>query len=391
MDSFYRPTWVEISLDALRSNVAAFRSVLPQAMKLMAVVKADAYGHGAREVAQEAIACGADYLGVAFLDEALELRAAGVTAPILVLGYTPVEGILTAYANDITLTVYSDEVLEALAGLHREYASFGRPLKIHVKIDTGMGRIGLYDQESAVRFIERAIRLEAVKVEGLFTHYARADEEDKAYTFEQHRRFEAIVGHFRSKGVVFPILHAGNSATGIEFPELSYNMLRLGISLYGLYPSEEVNRRKVELLPVMSFKTKPVMIKTLPPGSGISYGTIYTTSGEETIATLPVGYADGYTRMLTSKAEVLVRGHRVPVVGKICMDQCMINVSDVPELRLDDEVVLFGRQGSETISADDLAAALGTINYEITCMVSNRVPRLYIRNRQPYKVVNHLR
>ncbi|MEB3103764.1 alanine racemase [Ferviditalea candida] len=390
MDSFYRPTWVEISLDALRSNVAAFRSVLPQAMKLMAVVKADAYGHGAREVAQEALACGADYLGVAFLDEALELRAAGITASILVLGYTPVAGILTAYANDITLTVYSDEVLEALAGLHREYASFGRPMKIHVKIDTGMGRIGLHDQEGAVRFIERAIRLEGVSVEGLFTHYARADEEDKAYTFEQHRRFEAIVEHFRSKGVVFPILHAGNSATGIEFPELSYNMLRLGISLYGLYPSEEVNRRKVELLPVMSFKTKPVMIKTLPPGSGISYGTIYTTSGEETIATLPVGYADGYTRMLTSKAEVLVRGHRVPVVGKICMDQCMINVTDVPELRLDDEVVLFGRQGSEVVSADDLAAALGTINYEITCMVSNRVPRVYIRNGQPYKVVNRL-
>lgn len=390
MDLFYRPTWVEISLDALRSNVAAFRSVLPQMMKLMTVIKANAYGHGAQEVAQEALDCGADYLGVAFLDEALELRAAGITAPILVLGYTPVEGIVPAYTHDITLTVYSDEVLEALAGLHREYASVGRPMKIHVKIDTGMGRIGLHDEESAFRFIEQAIRLEGVKVEGLFTHYARADEEDKAYTLEQHRRFEAIVEHFRSRGVVFPILHAGNSATGIEFPELSYNMLRLGISLYGLYPSEEVNRRKVELLPVMSFKTKPVMIKTLPPGSGISYGTIYTTRGEEKIATLPVGYADGYTRMLTSKAEVLVCGQKVPVVGKICMDQCMINVSDVPELRLDDEVVLFGKQGSEVISADDLAAALGTINYEITCMVSSRVPRVYIRNGQPYKVVNHL-
>lgn len=377
---------MEISLDALRHNYGAFRKAIPATMKIMAVVKANAYGHGAIEIAQEAVDCGADYLGVAFLDEAIELRNAGVTSPILVLGYTPPEGIAAAVRHHITLTVFSDSVLDGLQAMDLPQGS----INIHIKIDTGMGRIGLPDEEAAVAFIEKALKVPGITVEGLFTHYACADETDKSYTYEQHRRFERIVEVFQSKGIDFPIVHAGNSATAIEFPELSCTMVRLGISLYGLYPSAEVNQKRVLLKPVMSFKTGVVMVKTLPPHSGISYGTIYYTEGEEHIATLPVGYADGYTRLLTSRTEVLIRGRKVPVVGKICMDQCMINVTSIPDAAVGEEVVLFGQQGDASIRADDLAEALGTINYEITCMVSNRVPRIYVKNGEAIKVVNYL-
>jgi alanine racemase len=388
VDSFYRPTWVEISLDALRSNIAAFRKVLRPDIRIMAVVKADAYGHGAVEVSKEALASGADYLSVAFLDEALELRRAGIEAPILVLGYTPPEGLELAREHRITLNVYSDEVLQALS--QSEPKPGQTPLKIHVKIDTGMGRLGLHTEEEAIRFIDKALQLPGVQVEGLFTHYANADETDKTYTYEQYRKLNRIVRHFADRNVTFPYVHAGNSATAIDTPELTFNMVRLGISMYGLYPSEEVQRQTVSLQPVLSLKTGIVHLKTLPEGSGVSYGTIYRTRANEQIATLPVGYADGYSRLLTGKAEVLVKGQRVPIVGRICMDQCMVNVTNLPNVGLGDEVVLIGRQGSESITAEDIAKLLGTINYEVTCMISHRVPRVYIRNGEVVQKVNPL-
>lgn len=384
METFYRPTWVEVSLDALRHNIGAFRQALPADISLMAVVKADAYGHGAVKVAQEAMDCGVDYIGVAFLDEGLELRRAGVTAPILVLGYTPPEGIVPAVEHDITLTVFHDELWPAL-DLIRE----GK-LSVHVKIDTGMGRLGLQADEEAISFLERAVRHPSLNVEGVYTHFASADEADKAYTLEQHGKFERIIGHFRDSGVLFRYVHTGNSAAGIDCPELSYNMVRLGIGMYGLYPSGEVNRERVKLEPVMSIKTQMSHIKTLPGDSGISYGVIYRTQGEETIATLPIGYADGYSRMLSQKVHALVRGRRVPIVGRICMDQCMANVSGIENPTKDEEVVLMGRQGEEVVSAEELADLLGTVNYEITCMISHRVPRVYVSNGERTSVVNPL-
>jgi alanine racemase len=387
VDSFYRPTWVEISLDALRHNITAFRRMLPDSIGMMAVVKADAYGHGAIQVAKESLAHGAEYLAVAFLDEALELRRAGITAPILVLGYTPVQGIALAVEYGITINVFSEEVLEALP----LWVGGDRTIRIHIKIDTGMGRIGLPTMHEAVTFIDKALGMPGVQVEGLFTHYATADEEDKSYTREQYERFSRIVEHYRARGVDFRYLHAGNSAAAIDLPELTYNMVRLGISMYGLYPSAEVNRERISLQPVMSLKTGVVMLKSLPEGTGISYGTIYRTSADgEKIATLPIGYADGYSRMLTRKANALVRGRRVPVVGTICMDQCMINVTDVPGVSLEDEVVLLGAQGDQMITAEELAAQLGTINYEITCMVSHRVPRVYVSAGKVCNTVNLL-
>ncbi|WP_274364188.1 alanine racemase [Paenibacillus thermotolerans] len=380
MDS-YRMTRAEVDLDALRHNLGEFRRALGPDIRLMAVVKANAYGHGAVKVAEEALDFGVTYLAVAFLDEALELRRHGIGAPLLVLGYTPPEAADVAREHDVTLTVFDRSMLRAAAESYAASAEAG-PLRVHVKIDTGMGRIGIPDEREACEFIEEALDTKGVLVEGLFTHYAAADEADKSYTRSQHDKFERVVAHFRGKGVTFPYLHAGNSATGIDTPEWTYNMLRLGIGMYGLYPSQEVNRERVSLRPVMSLKTGVVMVKELPPGSGISYGVNYVTRGRERIATLPIGYADGYTRLLNGKADVLVHGNRAPVVGNICMDQCMVRLDGAAadEVSVGDEVVLFGRQGAESITADELAEKLGTINYEITCMLSHRVPRVYVKD-----------
>lgn len=389
MKTFYRPTRAVISLDALQHNIHEFREAVPRSIRLMAVVKANGYGHGAVQTAAHALRCGVDYIGVAFLDEAIELRKAGIEAPILVLGYTPPEGLQLARELDVTLTIYSDNIIEAIRSMEYDPAH-DRKLKVHVKVDSGMGRIGVPADESGIAFIEQVLQLPGVDLEGLFTHYACADEQDKSYTYMQHERFNRIVTYFREQGLEIPFIHAGNSATGIDCPELTFSMLRLGISMYGLYPSEEVFKRRVHLQPVMSFITEVVMVKTLPPGSGVSYGAEYRTTGYETIATLPVGYADGYTRLLNGKATALIRGKRANIIGRICMDQCMLDVSHVPDAAIGDEVVLFGTQDGSEIHVDELAQALGTINYEIPCMISHRVPRVYVLNGEVIRVDNDL-
>lgn len=386
MKSFYRPTWAEISLDALQHNISGIKNIIPNEMKLLAVVKADAYGHGAIEVARHAVSCGVDYLAVAFLDEALELRAAGIDAPILIMGYTAPEAIETAIEHNITFTVFSEELLEAL----EQRTDEAKQAIIHIKIDTGMSRLGVRYNNGVLAFIDRALSLPNVKVEGIYTHFACADETDKSFTKEQHRRLNDIIEHYRKRDIVFPIVHAGNSATAIDMPTLSFNMIRLGISMYGLYPSIEVNRSKVELKPVMTFKTHIVNINLLPPQTGVSYGQTYHTESDELIATIPVGYADGFSRALSGNVEVLLRGQRVPIVGTICMDQCMVNGTGMQSLAIGEEVVLFGIQGEQYILADELASKLGTINYEITCQVSHRVPRIYCKDGQRVKVMNRL-
>ncbi len=388
----YRATRAEINLDHLIENYKAFRHALPEGMRLLACVKADAYGHGAVEVARALEQAGADYLSVAFLDEAIQLRRAGIQVPVLVLGYTPPEGIQAAWEHRVTVTVFSPEVLEAIRRLPE--ASLERPLKVHVKIDSGMGRLGLLPGDGAVSFIEEAAALPQAEVEGMFTHFSKADEEDKSYTQVQYRRFAGVVAAMEQKGIRLPILHTGNSATAIDMPELSFNMVRIGISLYGLYPSDEVNRQRVALRPVMSLKTNISLVKKLPPHWGVSYGARYVTEAEEMIATLPIGYADGYSRMLSGKAEVLIRGRRVPVAGTICMDQCMVSLKsfgkEAEEIGGSEEVVLIGSQSGSSITADELASWLGTINYEVVCMIAGRVPRLYVRGGNHVRLVNSL-
>lgn len=394
MESFYRPTRVELSLDALRHNLQAFRRVIPQDCKLMASVKANAYGHGAVEIAREAERFGVDYLGVAFLDEALQLRKAGIQTPILVLGFVAADALTIARDNNITISLFRDDIMEAAAKLSME--SGARKLKVHIKIDSGMGRLGVIGQEAAITFIEKALNVPQLEVEGMFTHYARADEADKSYTKLQYDRFNAVAAYVEQQGLNIPIIHAANSAAGIDTPEWAGGMLRLGVSMYGLYPSKEVNQQRIELEPVMTLKTEVVMVKTTPEGWGISYGTRYVTQGEERIGTLPIGYADGFSRMLTGKANGLVRGVKVPIRGTICMDQCMIALdaavssSDSQPVETGEEVVLIGRQGESVITVEEVADQLGTINYEVTCLLSARVPRVYVSGDQIVAIHNPL-
>lgn len=394
MDSYYRPTWAEISLDALRGNMEAIRAALPEGCKLMASVKANAYGHGAVEIARAAERFGADYLGVAFLDEALQLRKAGIQSPILVLGFVPAEGLSLAREHGIAISLFRDDILQAAAQLPP--AANGNKLKAHIKIDTGMGRLGIIGLERALAFIEDAFRTEGLEVEGLFTHYAKADEADKSYTERQYGRFREVAEAVKARGLHIPIVHAANSAAGIDTPEWACGMVRLGIAMYGLYPSDEVNKRKVALEPVLSLKSKIAYVKTAPAGWGISYGTRYVTRGGERIGTIPIGYADGFSRMLTGKAHGLVRGVKSPILGTICMDQCMIAL-DLAEQAAgegpvgpDEEVVLIGRQGGGVITAEEIAEQLGTIPYEVICMLSARVPRVYMLDGEVAAVSNAL-
>lgn len=388
----YRPTQAVIDLDALYSNYKELRQGLPADMKLLACVKANAYGHGAVTIARELESYGADYLSVAFLDEALELRDAGITCPILVLGYTPPNGVKAAWEQDITLNVFSEEVLEAIREL--DPSEFPHKLKVHIKIDSGMGRLGLLPGDKAVAFVRNAIQIPHVEVEGLFTHFATADEQDKSYTLEQNRRFQGVVDALGDHGIHIPIIHTGNSAIAIDLPTLSCQMVRIGIALYGLYPSDAVRNDRVKLRPILTLKTELVWVKTLPPHSAISYGAKYVTSGEERIGTLPIGYADGYSRLLGGKAQVLIRGRRVPVVGTICMDQCMVSLQtladEAEEIQAGEEVVLIGQQSGGQITADELASAIGTISYELVCMLAHRVTRLYTRSGEPVISVNPL-
>lgn len=391
MEGYYRPTAAVISLDALRANVTAFRSRLAPDMRLLASVKANAYGHGAVWSARTAVEAGADYLGVAFLDEALQLRDAGIDTPVLVLGLTPSDAFSIARDRGVTVTLYREDQLDAIERMPVE----GAKLKAHVKIDSGMGRLGILPGPSAERFLERAFKLPQLAIEGLYTHYARADETEKSYTLMQAERFASVVDYVRRAELPIEIIHAGNTAAGIDLPSKVGGMLRLGIGMYGLYPSGEVRHDEIPLAPVMSLRTRLAHVKTLAAGEGISYGTRYFTEKRESIGTLPIGYADGFSRMLSGKAEVLVRGRRHPVVGSICMDQCMIRLEESPlgaepAWEPDEEVVLFGRQGEIVLPVEELADKLGTINYEVTCMIAARVPRVYVRDGEVIGVANPL-
>ncbi|MBP2000577.1 alanine racemase [Paenibacillus shirakamiensis] len=386
----YRPTVAEINLEALEANYSAFRHSLPIGMKLLACVKANAYGHGAVQVAREMERLGADYLSVAFLDEALELRNAGIRMPILVLGYVPPYGIQTAWEQDITISLFSEEVLGAIRELDVQDSTV--KLKVHIKVDSGMGRLGLLPGERLLNFIQRAVDVPHLEVEGLFTHFATADEHNKEYTLEQYRRFQGASDALREQDIKIPIIHTGNSAVAVDMPQISCDMIRIGIALYGLYPSAEVNTTRIQLRPVLTLKTQIVFVKTLPPNSGISYGVHYVTTEEERIGTLPIGYADGFSRLLGGKVQVLIRGRRVPVVGTICMDQCMVTLQafaeEAEDIQAGEEVVLIGSQSAEVITADEVASHMGTIHYEVVCMLAHRVPRRYIRSGITVDIVN---
>jgi alanine racemase len=376
-----RPTRAEIDLGNLEHNFKQIRRIISPKAKICAVVKAEAYGHGAFEVAQSLISCGVFCLSVAVIDEAIELRQNGIKAPILILGFTPEDQFDKIIEHDIIQTVYSTKSARILS---EAAANKGKKVKVHIKLDTGFNRIGYQLDDSSLNEIKKLFELKNLQIEGIYTHFARADEADNVFTMEQFRKFMTIVDILEGDGFDIPIRHTANSAAIIEFPYTHLDMVRPGIILYGLYPSEKINTSRINLKPVMSVKTKVSNIKTLPKGKSINS---FITNRQSIIATLPVGYADGYSRRLSNKAEVLINGQRVPVVGRICIDECMVDVTDITSgVQVGDDAVLFGSMGNQVISVEELAMKMGTINYEVICAISMRVPRIYIKDGKIIKV-----
>jgi alanine racemase len=380
--------WAEIDLNAYAHNIKELRRITHPNACLMAVVKANGYGHGAVEVAREALQNGAEWLGVARIDEAIRLRQQGLTAPILIFGYTPPDLAKQLIEFDLTPTVYSFSTAEILSG---NAQSMGKTIAIHIKVDSGMGRLGLLPdtlmpkkaptdmKNEAVREIQSISKLAGLDIEGIFTHFATADSADTSYAKKQLDIFLDFTHQLRQAGLEPLLKHAANSAALIQLPESHLDMVRPGIATYGLWPSEEMNAMQAVLKPAMALKSKIIHLKNVPAGFNVSYGITYQTQHPTTIATVPVGYADGFSRLLSSRGHMLVHGKKVPIIGRVCMDLTMLDVGTLSNVNLEDEVVIFGQQDNESISADEIASRLNTINYEVVSTITARVPRIYIR------------
>ncbi len=368
-----RPTWAEVDLSALAHNMREIRRLTSPSAQVMAVVKANGYGHGAAAAALTALRNGASRLAVAIVEEALRLRQAGLAVPIQVLGYTSPQQIDSVFRAGAILSVWD---LATAAAYSEAVRSTGRRLTVHVKIDTGMGRIGLPPDSRGVQTVINIARMSNLQVEGIFTHFAAADAADKSFAREQLEKFLDFDRALRRAGLELPIRHAANSAAILDLPESHLDLVRPGIIYYGYLPSAETGRPFVPRQ-VMTLKTRAIHIKDVPAGTTIGYGRTFKAAGPSTIATCPIGYADGYSRRLSNRAPALVRGRRVPVIGRVCMDQIMVDVTGVPGLTPGEEVVLYGGQGSEFISVSEIAALEDTIEYEVCCNLSARVPRWY--------------
>ncbi len=365
-----RATWAEIDLAAIRHNIELIKNLTES--KIMAVIKANAYGHGVEKVSQLCMEMGVTYLGVATLDEALHLRKQGITLPILIFGYVAEEYFKEVIENNISVTVYNSNYAENFSVSAQK---LGKKAIVHIKIDTGMGRLGFNSGLKAVEQIKEIAKLPHIECEGIYTHFATADQLDKGFVLQQLADFNQIVAELKLEGVDFKLKHAANSAAILDFAPSHLDMVRAGIMLYGLHPSKEVFNHN--LIPALRLKSKITLVKEVAAGTTISYGRTYACNKTTKIATVPIGYADGYSRILSNKAWGLVRGQKVPLVGNVCMDQAMFDVSKVKEVREGDEITLLGRQ-EDGITADDLADIMGTINYEVVCSISARVPRIYI-------------
>ncbi|WP_413302391.1 alanine racemase [Bacillus sp. 1P10SD] len=381
----YRDTWAEISLDLIQENMTQFRQFVQQQSKLMAVVKADGYGHGAIVVAKASILAGADYLGVALLDEAIQLRDAGISTPILILGYTPPSSVKEAILANITLTVFDHDVLDEVIVQSTQLC---KTATVHLKVDTGMSRIGVSSPIEVMRLVKKALSAEYIYLEGIFTHFANADSEDPTYTYEQFSKFQSILEYLVSNNIHVPIKHCCNSAATMNYPDMHLDMVRIGIALYGLYPDKSLKNHPIRLRQAMSFKTRIAAIKNVVASQPISYGCTFKPDIESKIATLPVGYADGLSRLLSNKGKVLIGEHLAQITGRVCMDQTMINVSDVENCLVGDEVTIFGSNHSSFQSVDQFADWMGTINYEVVCLIGKRVPRVYFKHEQQINNAN---
>lgn len=394
MNSYkFSRAWAEIHLDRFRNNLSAIKAYVGESTKVMAVIKADAYGCGVNEISKAAVENGADYLAVACVDEAKQLRRNGIGLPILILGATPLECVEDLFQYEIIPTVFEKKLPEAISAYAKQT---GKTLKIHIKVDTGMGRLGFpyYDAsyQSSVDEILEISRLEGIEVEGIFTHFSNADCEDSIpVTQKQFDSFLEIIGKLNQRGLQIPIRHAANSAATCLYPEMHLDMVRPGIILYGEYPSRYVKERTaLKLQPVMELKARVWQVKEVREGQGISYGKTYQTDSPKTLAAVGIGYADGYFRNLSNKIRVIINGEFASQVGNICMDQTMVDVSQIPDVSYGTEVILVGESKGKAISFTEMADLAGSINYEIMCDTGKRIVKAYFDGEHLQKTVNYM-
>ena len=386
--------WAEINLDNIAHNISNIKKSLNNNTKLLIVIKADAYGHGYKEIARTALENGADFFGVALADEAMQLRQNGFSTPILILGPVDDDEFEDAVKNDISLTVFDRGIAEKIS---QSAKKVGKKAKIHIKIDTGMSRVGYVttddsndSYETIVNEICAISELENIELEGIFTHFAKSDIPEDDFTHMQFKRFITICDMAEKAGVNISIRHCANSGCIVNFPQYHLDMVRSGIITYGCAPSDESNVKSLDLKPAMQLKSKVTDIKKIGAGIGVSYGCTYETETLTDIATFGIGYADGYFRNLSNKAKVIIGGNIANVVGRVCMDQTMADVTGVKNIKIGDEVILFGTDGNNTITVDSVAKWAGTINYEVLSVVGKRVPRVYIKGGKIVKVLNYL-
>ncbi len=387
MQKILRPVYAEIDLDAIAYNMKNIKN-LAKDKEVIAVVKADCYGHGALDVVPTLLENGASRLAVAVLTEGIELRNDNIKAPIMILGYTP------SYLNeelikyDLEQTVYD---LDYAKELSKIALSLNKKAKIHIAIDTGMGRIGFLPTEKAIYDICKICSLEGLEVIGIFTHFSTSDEKDKEYTNEQFEKFTDLLKKLSDLNIEIPIKHVSNSGAIMDMPETYLDAVRAGIILYGYYPSNEVKKENLSLKPALTLKATITRVREMDAGMSISYGRTFKTERRSLIATIPIGYADGYSRLLAKNAKVIINGQFASIVGRICMDQCMIDITDINgDIKVGDEVIVLGEQDGLRFNADDFAEIMGTINYEILCMLKYRIPRVYVKNGKIFNVRNYL-
>lgn len=386
MNKMIRPVWAEIDLDAIKYNIDSIKRRV-DTKELIAVVKADAYGHGALDVSKTLVENGATKLAVAVITEAMELRHGNINTPIMILGYTPLEFAADLINYDIEQTIFDLEYAKKLSEIA---LNLGKKAKVHVALDTGMGRIGFLINDNSLNEILKISSLKGLEVVGIFTHFATSDESDKNYSNKQYKKFTYFNEKLISKGVNIPLKHVSNSGAIIDMPNTYLDAVRAGIVLYGYYPSEDVLKQNLDLKKAITIKTQVAHVKILDKNEYVSYGRKFKTERKSIIATLPIGYADGYSRALTGKAKVIINGKFAPVVGTICMDQCMIDVTDIGDVHVGDEVIVLGRDKDLKFDADDMAKAMGTINYEVLCMIKQRIPRVYIEDGKVKSIRNYI-
>ena len=386
MKKILRPAWAEIDLDAIAYNTRNIKKLIGD-KDLIAVVKANCYGHGVIDIIPTLLENGVSRFAVAMISEALEIRDNKITAPVMILGFTPLYLGEELINNNIEQTVYD---LDYAKELSKIALTLNKKAKIHIAIDTGMGRIGFLPNEKSIDNITEICSLEGIEVIGIFTHFSTSDEKDKEYSHEQFTKMLSVMDTLKKRGIDIPLKHVANSGAIIDLPDTYLDAVRAGIILYGYYPSDEIDKNNLALKPALTLKATITNVKTLEKDMYVSYGRTFKTSNETIVATIPVGYADGYLRKLAENGKVIIKGEFAPIIGRICMDQFMIDVTNIPDVKIGDEVILLGEKNGLKYNADDMAKKLDTINYEVTCMLKSRLPRVYIKDTHIINVKNNI-